>query len=168
MERLVGAAQRTLPRLHSLLTQLPTHDLPPLLLDVGCGVYAASVTMRTALPGWELYGIDLDSNALRRARHLDPELRLVRADARSLPGLLHTHFGLILVRHPDLYLHPTPWQQILMTLPHLLAPAGFLIITLYAPEEIEMIERLGLPPRYPDMLAPTDLAGQDRFVLVYR
>jgi trans-aconitate methyltransferase len=156
-------------RLHSLLSALPTASLPPFLLDVGCGDDASNLTIRTALPAWTLYGIDLDHAALLRARQQKPAPHLIQADARHLPGLLHSSFGLILVRHPDLFRHRAAWSQIIPTLPASLAPGGFLVITLYAPEEVEFIRTLPLPPAYQldeHALAAPDLAGHDRFLRV--
>jgi hypothetical protein len=50
-----------------------------------------------------------------------------------------------------------------------LAPDGLLLITLYAPEEVELIRALSLPPVYAlDGLASADFAGHDRYVLAYR
>lgn len=158
-----------LARLHSLLIALPGVDLPPLLLNVGCGDFSSNLTIRTALPGWTLYGIDLDHAALVRARQQNPAPQVIQADATNLPGLLHATFGLILVRHPDLFRHRAAWSRIIPALPVSLAPGGFLVITLYAPEEVELIRTLRLPPAYPldeRTLAAPDLAGHDRFPVV--
>src|SRR5512133_1505956 len=65
-----------LARLHSLLRQLPLASGKN-VLSVGCGVFPASLTIRTTLPGWTLYGLDLDGDALRRARQRDPGLHLI-------------------------------------------------------------------------------------------
>jgi trans-aconitate methyltransferase len=138
------------------------------LLDVGCGEYPSAETLRDRLPEWALYGIDLDRDALRRARTHFPDLRLVQADARHLPALLHTTFGLILVRHPDLFRRRAAWSRIIPTLPDLIAPGGALLITLYAPEEVELIRALRLPPVYAlNGLASADFAGHDRYVLAF-
>ncbi len=156
-------------RLRSILEQLPMAALPPRLLNVGCGEWEEAATLRQMLPGWTFYGIDLDSAALRRALQSDPRLRLVQGDAIHIPGLLRASFGLILVRHPDLF-RRTAWRRILPALPHQLAPGGYLLITLYAPEEAEHIRAVPLPPLTPldgRALAAPDLAGHDRFPLLY-
>jgi hypothetical protein len=150
-----------LDRLQSLVIQLPLAELPPRLLEVGCGDDPVSV------PGWTCYGLDLDGAALRRARHP----RLIQADARHLPELLHTHFGMILIRHPDLFRHRAAWGDVIPRLPALLVPGGLLLITVYAPEEVEIVWALDLPPIYPldpGSLVPCDLAGHDRFALATR
>jgi SAM-dependent methyltransferase len=155
-------------RLRSALAQIPLDGLPPRVLNVGCGIYPSARTLREALPGWALYGVDLDGEALRRARRQTPDLHLIQADARCLPALLRTSFGLIVVRHPDLYGSRAAWSQIISALPALLTPRAALLITVYAPEEAEVIRALTLPPAYPlDGLAPVDLAGHDRYVLVF-
>jgi trans-aconitate methyltransferase len=155
-------------RLRSALAQIPLAGLPPRLLNVGCGAYHSAEALREALPGWAHYGVDLDGEALRRARHQTPDLRLVQADARRLPALLRTSFGLILIQHPDLYQCRAAWNQIIPALPALLAPGGALLIALYASEEVDIIRTLALPPAYPlNGLAPVDLAGHDRFLLAF-
>ena len=115
-----------LPRLNSLLVQLPLPDGPGRLLDVGCGDCPAALTLRHALPGWTIYGLDLDPGELRRAHLRAADLRLICADASHLPGLLRQRFGLILVRHPDLSLRRRAWSRIIPRLPLSLAPGGVL------------------------------------------
>jgi SAM-dependent methyltransferase len=152
-------------RLRSALAQLPLDDLPPCVLNVGCGAYPSAQILRDALPGWTLYGMDIDGDALRRARR--PDLHLVQADARHLP--LRASFGLVTIRHPDLYRSYTAWAQSMPSLFSNLAPGGLLLITLYAPEEVELIRALNLPPAFAlDDLASADLAGHDRYVLAFR
>jgi SAM-dependent methyltransferase len=152
-------------RLLSALAQLPLDGLPPRVLNVGCGAYPSAQSLREALPGWTLFGVDIDGDALRRARF--PDLHLIQADARCLP--VRGPFGLVIIRHPDLYRSYTAWAQVIPALPALLAPGGVLLITLYAPEEVELIRALSLPPAYSlDGLASADLAGYDRYVLAFR
>jgi SAM-dependent methyltransferase len=152
-------------RLLSALAQLPLDDLPPRVLNVGCGAYPSAQPLSEALPGWTLFGVDIDRDALRRARC--PDLHLIQADARYLP--VRGPFGLVIIRHPDLYRSYAAWAQIVPSLPALLAPGGLLLITLYAPEEVELIRALSLPPAYSlDGLASADLAGHDRYVLAFR
>jgi SAM-dependent methyltransferase len=152
-------------RLRSALAQLPLDDLPPRVLNVGCGTYPSAQTLRDALPSWTLVGVDIDGDALRRARC--PDLHLVQADARDLP--LRARFGLVIIRHPDLYRSYTAWAQIVPSLRACLVPQGLLLITVYAPEEVELIRALSLPPVFAlDGLASADLAGHDRFVMAYR
>jgi trans-aconitate methyltransferase len=158
-----------LPRLRSVLDQLPSND-SRVVLNVGCGTFPSARTLHGARPGWALVGVDVDENALRRARHTWPDLRLLCADAIHLSGLLRARFGLILVRHPDVIRHRATWSRIIAALPNLLAPGGVLLVTVYAPEEVEVICALALPPPFvldERVLAPVDLAGRDRFPLVY-
>jgi len=160
-----------LPRLNSLLVQLPLPDGPGRLLDVGCGDCPAALTLRHALPGWTIYGLDLDPGELRRAHLRAADLRLICADASHLPGLLRQRFGLILVRHPDLSLRRRAWSRIIPRLPLSLAPGGVLLITLYTAPEADLLRGLPLPPPYPldeSALAPVDLGGRDRFAAAYR
>jgi trans-aconitate methyltransferase len=159
----------SLARLRSILAQLPLAGLTPRLLNVGCGVYPSAHLLRDMLPGWALYGLDLDSEVLRRAWRDAPFLRLVQADANALPGLRRAWFGLVLVRHPDVHRRAT-WCRIIPRLPELLAAGGYLLITLYVPEEVETVLALDLPPACPldeSALAAPDLAGRDRYALVF-
>jgi SAM-dependent methyltransferase len=158
-------------RLRSVLLQLPVGGLCPSVLDVGCGSFFSELTIRNARPDWTLFGLDIDGPALRQVRCRAPWLRLVQADAVCLPGLLRTRFGLILVRHPDLFRHRAAWAGIIPHLPALLAPGGFLLLTLYALEEVDLVRAFYLPPAYPldeTALSPVSLAGFDRFLLAYR
>lgn len=135
------------------------------VLEVGCGADPAPLAGKIAL------GLDIDGAALRAARRADPARRLVQADARTLPGLLHTHFDLVLVRHPDVQRSRAAWTAILPALSGCLVPGGVLLITLYALDEVELVDALPMPPRWPlddAALAPPDLAGRDRFVRAYR
>jgi len=160
----------SLARLRSILAQLPLAGLTPRLLNVGCGMYPSVHLLWDMLPGWALYGLDLDGEALRHARRDAPFLRLVRADANALPGMLRARFGLVLVRHPDVHRRAT-WCRIIPCLTGLLVPGGYLLITLYAPEEVETVLALDLPPACPldeSALAAPDLAGRDRHALVFR
>ncbi|MBN1203093.1 MAG: methyltransferase domain-containing protein [Anaerolineae bacterium] len=160
-----------LGRLRSVLAQLPVAALPHTLLNVGCGEFPSAHALIDALPGWRLIGVDLDGAALRRAQTRAASLHLLQADAIHLPDLLRARAGLILVRHPDLYCRSSAWSEIISMLPRLLAPGGSLIISVYVPEEIDLIRSLSLPPAYPldeGALSAPDLAGHDRFVLAYR
>ncbi len=160
-----------LARLQSLLTALALDGLAPRAVSVGCGAYPSAWVLRETLPGWTLYGLDRDGAALRSARREAPFTRLIQADARSLPGLLHARFGLVLVRHPDLYRYHSAWTCIFDSLPAMLAPGGALLATFYAPEEAEVALALPVPTLAPldeDLLAPPDLGGHDRFALAYR
>ena len=158
-------------RLQSVLLQLPGDSSCPSVLDVGCGLFCSKMTIRSARPDWTLFGLDIDGPALRQARCRAPWLRLVQADAACLPRLLQTRFGLILVRHPDLFRHRATWTRIITRLPALLAPGGFLLLTLYALEEVELVRAFDLPPAYlldEPALSPVSLAGFDRCPLAYR
>lgn len=157
-------------RLASALIQLPAAH-PSRALDVGCGDCVSLYALRHARPGWTFVGLDLDCTALRLAHQRDPDLRLICADARTLPGLLRAHFGLILVRHPDLFRRAAVWRAVIARLPALLAPGGTLLITVYAPEDLDRLAGLALPaPLALDerALAPVDMAGHDRYVRAYR
>ncbi len=158
-----------LPRLESILKQLPAAPVPR-ALSVGCGVFPDALTLRRVCPAWTLYGVDVDGVALRQARSYDPGLCLLQADMRSLPDVLRLPFGLVLVRHPDLFRHPQAWQAALPRLPQMLAPGGMLLVTLYSPDEAAMLAGFALPPPHPlndGALAPVDLAGRDRYVRLF-
>lgn len=174
----------SLPRLRAILTHLPLNGVPTRALDAGCGDFPSMHTLRAVLPGWMIVGLDRDGHALRRARrsihtnHADPDPvpHLVQADVRDLPMLFRPisrggGFGLIIVRHPDLFRNRAVWEQTIPALPGLLAPGGVLLITLYAPEEAEIVGTLCLPAPLPlfdnGLLPRVDLAGRDRFVRAY-
>ena len=109
------------PRLASILDQLPVSTTAR-ALSVGCGAYHAVYTLCDQFPGWTYVGLDRDHGALQTAQRIINGVRgvqLVQGDALALPGLLHTRFGLILVRHPDLFLHLADWHTIMHRLPAL-------------------------------------------------
>lgn len=158
-----------LPRLESVLRQLPVVDTPR-VLSVGCGTYPCAFTLRHVHPAWALYGVDIDMRALRQAREADRGLRLVQADMRDLPGLLRTSFGLILVRHPDLFRHPQAWETVIPRLLSMLAPDGWLVVTVYSSHESAILDDLALPPPQPlndRALAVVDIIGRDRYIHLY-
>ena len=157
------------PRLASILGHLPPITRPR-ALNVGCGTYPSAHTLRRKHPAWALYGLDPDPVALRVARQSDAALRLIHADALHLPGLLRTRFGLILVRHPDLFRSREVWRTIMGRLPALLAPDGVLLVTVYAPAEVDLLHTFRLPAPLPlrdQHLAPVNLAGQDRYAFAW-
>ncbi len=158
-------------RLRSVLRLLPAERLPPRLLNVGCGPFPAARTLHGARADWTLWGLDRDGHALRIARraHSDLPLVLVRADARTLPGLLRGTFGLVIIRHPDLH-RRRAWQAILPRLGELVAPGGALLVTLYAAAEADLLPTRTLPSLLPldeAALAPVALDGWDRYVFAY-
>jgi SAM-dependent methyltransferase len=171
----------SLPRLRAILERLPLDGVPPHALNIGCGDFPSLRTLRDALPGWMIVGMDRDGPALRRARQslradCAAPLHLIQADARDLPGLFNRDhapapFGLIMLRHPDVFRHRAMREQAIPALPTLLAPGGVLLITLYSLEETEIIRALHLPRpvRLDDGSLPrVDLAGRDRFARAYR
>ncbi|MBN2303514.1 MAG: class I SAM-dependent methyltransferase [Anaerolineae bacterium] len=158
-------------RLRSVLSLLPA-VLPHRILNVGCGSYLSARTLHGARPGWTLWGLDRDGYALRHARIAAPDLRLrlVQADAIHLPDLLHTRFGLVLVRHPDLHRNRATWSRVIPALRGLVAPGGVLLITVYMAGEVDLLRELALPgPVQLDesALTPVGLDGQDRFAFAY-
>ncbi len=140
-----------------------------MVLNVGCGTFPAASALRRVLPGWRLVGVDLDAQALRRARETSADLWLLQADARQLWQTLRAEFGLVLVRHPDVF-RRNAWREIFKRLPALVAPGGVLIVTAYAAEEIARICSFGVPlaPVNQQALVPPDMSGADRFVLQWR
>ena len=157
-------------RLRSALAQFPTAGLPPRVLNVGCGDFPAAGALHQARPTWTLYGLDRDEAALRRARQADPSLRLICADARDAPHILRARFGLVLVRHPDIFRDRAMWAVALPRLVTLLAAGGVLLITCYTAEESALIAALDMPPMLAldeSALAPPNLAGHDRFLHAY-
>lgn len=157
------------PRLACILAQLPPIHTPR-ALNVGCGAYSSVHTLRQHHPTWALYGLDRDARALRIAHRHDPALRLIQADARTLPGLLRATFGLILVRHPDLFRHQLDWYAILHDLPALLAADGVLLLTVYGLDEVDLLHTFRLPARLrldESQFASANHAGQDRYAFAW-
>ena len=158
-----------LARLRSVLDWLPVAPLPPRALNVGCGTFACARTLHDARPAWRLVGVDIDGDALRQARHHAPWLELIQADARRLPLPREMAFGLILVRHPDLFRQPAAWSAIIPALPARLAPGGALLITVYTTDEARLVLGLPLIPAPIVLnnhgLPPADLVGRDRVAL---
>jgi len=80
-------------RIVDLLTAqtLPTRGRA---LDFGCGQGVFTESVRTALPGWEVFGSDLSTVAINAARQRFPECRFVSAtetDAFAPFDLIFTH-----------------------------------------------------------------------------
>jgi hypothetical protein len=116
--------------------------------------------------------LDVDTQALRRARKLSSANYLLQADISKLP--LRHQFDLVLVRHPDLDLHERDWQIALSAAAKLLTYRGILLITTYSVHEVETLRRwlyrqpLIQFPLEQDRLIPPDIDGQDRFILAYQ
>lgn len=160
-----------LDRLRSVFDQLPLDGLPRRLLNVGCGDYPSLPIVTDTLPAWTSLGLDLDLPALRRAARRLPRPPVVQADAARLPFARNASFGLIMVRHPDVFRRRTAWSRLLPTLAGRLAPNGLLVITVFTGGEVALIRRLPLPPHLAlneTALASPDVAGHDRFVLAFR
>ncbi len=158
-----------LPRLESILRTLPAIATPR-VLNVGCGAFPSALSLRKVFPDWQIFGLDLDRQALRQAHDSDSGLYLVQADMRDLPQVMHARFGLVLVRHPDLFRHPQAWEAVIPRLPAMLAPGGVLLITLYSPHEAAMLTGYKLPapdPLREASLVSVDLVGRDRYVCLY-
>ncbi|MBN1681237.1 MAG: class I SAM-dependent methyltransferase [Anaerolineae bacterium] len=159
------------PRLVSILAQISLPAAPRTVLNIGCGVFPASRALDAVLPGWTCTGIDLDFYALRRARQAAPGLHPVCADATYLPGLFHTRFALILIRHPDVFQHRKTWSRVIPILPNIIAPGGAALITLYTPEEVSLVYTMApntIQPVDEQCLARVTLTGHDRYPLIYR
>jgi SAM-dependent methyltransferase len=161
-----------LPRLHSILDALPlTGTLPPRVLNVGCGAFPSGPTLRAVLPGWSLWGLDINGDTLRRARQLLPGAHLIQASIAALPGLLYAQFGLVMVRHPDVFRGASLWRAALARLPGLLAPGGVLLVTVYTSGEADSIRALPVPLTLSldeSALAAPNLVGCDRWALVFQ
>jgi hypothetical protein len=153
-------------RFASILHQLHLVDDPPRSLNIGCGDFPEFKHLRDHRPAWTHIGLDPDLNALRRASHASPRLC---ADGVRLPFAIT--FSLLVIRHPDVARNRAAWQGIFVDVPQLLARDALLLVTSYDLDEIEFAQqsiRLRYVPLNEARLAPPDLAGRDRFALVFR
>jgi hypothetical protein len=153
-------------RFTSILHQLHLVDDPPRSLNIGCGDFPTFNILTNHLPMWTHIGLDVDLPALRRAPHAS--LRLC-ADGQRLPFAIT--FSFVVIRHPDIAKNRAAWQGIFVDVPQLLARDALLLVTSYDLYEIEFARqsiRLRYVPLDEAHLAPPDLAGRDRFALVFR
>jgi hypothetical protein len=77
----------------------------------------------------------------------------------------------VVIRHPDIAKNRAAWQGIFVDVPQLLARDALLLVTSYDLDEIEFARqsiRLRYVPLDEARLVPPDLAGRDRFALVFR
>lgn len=158
----------TAARLISILEQLPA---PTHILDVGSGDCLDADDVLALYPQARMLAVDISAQALRRAPVL-PHLFRLQADVLSPP--LQAGFYLVLLRHPDTALHAATWERLCAQLPALLIPRGHALITTYEADELDTLRRWLLWDRLcrididPDALAPVNLHGRDRYVLVTR
>ncbi len=155
---------RLVSRLQSLLAILPR---PRHVLELGCGDCPVPFE-----PDVITINLDIDGQALRRARRQSAASYLIQADIRQLP--LMTQFDLILARHPDLDRHPGEWRLALDGAPELLTHRGLLVITTYSAHEVETLrDWLRRQPliQFPlelERLSKPGLDGADRFILAFQ
>ena len=151
-------------RFASILAGLRPPSYPARSLELGCGPFATHSILQARFPGWLHAGLEIDADELRPARSRP----VILADAQRLPFC--AAFALILIRHPDVALHPDGWSAVLAGCPRVLVDGGILVATTYSLEEREFVRRrVALERCVVDetALAPVNLAGEDRCVLAY-
>ena len=154
-----------LKRFASILRDLPIPPAPARTLTLGCGAFPSYGMLYERWSHWLHIGLDYDLDELRFA----PLAPLVHADAGHLP--FGRSFALILVRHPDIARHREAWAVIMEGCSRVLAKGGLLVVTTYDLDEMDFARRHIALQRYPideGAFEPTDLSGQDRYVLAFR
>lgn len=154
-------------RFASLLRALPPLPIER-ILDLGCGDAKGAIMLAARYPGATIYGIDYDLSALRC---VPPCVQPVLADVRQLP--FNARFGLIVIRHPDVFRSAAAWKQALQSALELLVAGGVLIVTCYSIAEADRLRAwlavlLLQPIRLSTDLAAVDQTGQDRFAFALR
>lgn len=148
-------SERVKAALAQVLTQPPQYAL-----EIGCGTQPFT--------DLTLIYLDWDGEALRR---INPKLRRLCADASALPFPLSS-LNLIVIRHPDIALHPTTWQRVFQQLADYLSEGGLLCTSLYEMSECDClsawVESLATISISDALLPPAPLSGADRYIRIFR
>jgi hypothetical protein len=110
--------------------------------------------------------VDVVLDDLRQIKH---GMARIQANLQRLP--LRCCVDVVLVRHPDIIRRWAGWAHFFQHLPSVLRPGGYLLVTTYSPLELETLTQMVNLPRHPlteSQLAPVNLAGQDKYPLLYR
>ncbi len=99
------------------------------LLDIGCGTAEEAGALIASGRVRDFLGVDLDEEAIVRARARWRGTRFVCADAARLRPEHVGLFDVILLRRPDLLAQPGRWRAVFARLPALLSSGGRVIVT---------------------------------------
>jgi SAM-dependent methyltransferase len=138
-------------------------DGPVRVLAIGCGdadeVGAWLATGRVR----EVVGVDLDEEAVQRARARWPQATFLCADAAQLPDDFWHRFDVVLIRRPDLLAQPDRWRAVFAAIPSYLRPAGRVVVVVLGVAE-EVLARRWLHAAGPQV-RPADPAGDERVLV---
>ncbi|MFP4321927.1 MAG: hypothetical protein ACLFTK_05680 [Anaerolineales bacterium] len=152
-----------LERFYSLLTIIP--EPPKRTLNAGCGLYTEADIIVRHWPDALHIGLDVNWPDLNLIRE---RISPVQANLQALP--FRCHFDLVVVRHPDIIRRPVSWRAFFETTPAILAPKGYLLVTTYSLRERDAVRATVPLARLiidETQLAPVNLAGQDKYPLLY-
>ncbi len=161
---MLAIKQRYAARFESLLAAIPIQ--PQITLNAGCGLYLEAASVRARWPDALHLGVDV---ALDDLHQVKPGVARIQAKLEYLP--LRCCTQVVLVRHPDIIRRRAGWAHFFQHLPSLVSQGGYLLVTTYSPLELETLTQLVNLPRHPlteSQLASVNLAGQDKYPLLYR
>ncbi len=129
------------------------------VLELGCGEGQDAGLLLADPRVVEYIGVDLDEDAVARARARWPAATFLCADAAALPAGLAGRFDLVFVGRPDLLAQPERWRRAFAALPGLLGPAGRALVTLTGPAETALARRWLRDGGLREVHAPSDEGG---------
>lgn len=111
-------------------------------------------------------GIDRDQESILTARGLylkHPNYHFIRGDLAKRSTLKQlekfaTQYDLLIMRHAPIMPEGDLWQRVLLNYSQYLRPGGLLLITTYYKEELETLQREGLPSCYQIMVSERNRA----------
>lgn len=136
-------------------------DSPPAVLSLACGVDAEAraihrhFSSESEKSGVHI-GIDRNNSNIESARRLyreNPgyvfiEGDLDSKDVRNQVEEIRSEFDIVMMRHFPVLPEEDLWERTLKDYARFLRPGGFLVMTLYYPEEFETVSRVGIPSDY--------------------
>lgn len=137
---------------------------PLRILSVGCGLCREGEYLLEK--GAELTGIDLDEVSLAKARHRMPQAVFHCRDASQFEVPENQRFDVVLIRRPDIALHPQRWKQILIRSQNWLKGYGRVILTTPEKMEAQMIETWLQDMNHGEVIRMNENLEQEREVLV--
>ena len=145
------------------------------MLDLGCGSAECANPIKQRWPEAHITGIDRNGLVLPSVPSF---VTAVQADVCALP-FKPAVFGLIIIRHPDVFRRSIDWKAAINGSARLLSNTGCLLITCYSLPEAERINgwlrQAWLPLGHgaqiflrPEIIAVSDLVNHDRSAFAWQ